>query len=45
MVGPGATLFVNLTDRMLLASEIRLLVGFDKFAALAEGSLGLQYAF
>ena len=45
VVGPGATLFVNFTDRILLASEIRLLVGFDKFAALAEGSLGLQYAF
>jgi hypothetical protein len=45
VLGPGATLFVNFTDSVLLAAEIRLLAGFDKFAALAEGSLGLQYAF
>lgn len=45
VVGPGASLFVNLTDQVLLASEIRLLVGFDNLAAVAEGSLGLQYGF
>ena len=45
VVGPGFSLFVNFTDQVLLASEIRLLVGFDNLAAVAEGSLGLQYGF
>jgi hypothetical protein len=45
VAGPGGTLFVHLNDRMLLATEIRLLVGLHNIAAIAEGSIGLQYGF
>jgi hypothetical protein len=45
VLGPGMAAFINLTDSMLLATEVRLLAGFDNFAAMGEASLGLQYAF
>jgi hypothetical protein len=45
VVGPGASLFFNLSEKVLLAAELRMLIGFDKLAALGEGSLGVQYAF
>jgi hypothetical protein len=43
--GPGVTLFINLTESVLLAGDLRLLAGFDKEAAVVEGSFGLQYGF
>jgi hypothetical protein len=43
--GPGVSLFFNFNQKVLLAAELRMLIGFDKLAALAEGSLGVQYAF
>ena len=43
--GPGVSLFLNLNEKVLLAAEVRMLIGFDKLAALGEGSLGVQYAF
>jgi hypothetical protein len=45
VLGPGGALYVNLSDKMLAVVESRLLIGFDRFAALAEASLGVQYAF
>ena len=43
--GPGLSLFLGLSESLVLASELRVLVGFDNLAGVAEGSLGLQYAF
>jgi hypothetical protein len=43
--GPGLSVFFNINQKVLLAAEVRMLIGFDKLAALGEGSLGVQYAF
>ena len=45
VLGPGVTLFFNFSDSLLLASELRVLAGFTNVAAVAEGSVGLQYGF
>jgi hypothetical protein len=45
VIGPGAALYVNLTQKMLAVVEGRMLIGYDRFAVLGEGSLGVQYTF
>ena len=45
VAGPGLSLFINLSEHTLLAAELRALVGFNRIAAIAEGSLGIQYGF
>jgi hypothetical protein len=45
VLGPGLVLGYAFSDRLMATTEARMLLGLGNFAAVLEGSLGVQYAF
>jgi hypothetical protein len=45
VLGPGLGLGYAFSDRLMATTEARMLLGLGNFAAVLEGSLGVQYAF
>ena len=45
VLGPGMAFFYNLSSHVLIAAEVKLLIGMAKWAALLDGTLGVQYTF
>jgi hypothetical protein len=45
VLGPGLGLGYAFSDRLMATTEARMLLGLGNFAAVLEGSFGVQYAF